>query len=151
MRNISTILLRNKEYFWKYYPVYGSQSNKSLQSSIQEQWKMVRIFIFESKRDPKIYGEAISRANRLRNRLFAGCINLQASSRLSFILCLHFTLLLMLRQSGYVFLYGLPSSAARKFLPRTILVILCEFKIGTDYVELSSQCLEKCLSQSERF
>lgn len=56
----------------EYFPVYASQSNESSERLVQELWKMVRTFTFESKLDLKIWGDAISHANQLRNILPAG-------------------------------------------------------------------------------
>ena len=104
----------------EFSPAYASQSNGSSERLIQEIWKVGRTMLFEAKLDIRLWAEAISHANWLRNRLPAQRVGLRipytlwTQKRPDMSAVLHFG------QSGYAFQYRSVTVKGKKILPRTV-------------------------------
>jgi len=104
----------------EFSPPYASQSNGSSERLIQELWKIARTILFEAKLDVRLWAEAISHANWLRNRLPAQRIGLEIPYTAWTNKRPDVTPLLRFGQPGYAFQYRPSTTKGKKFLPRTV-------------------------------
>nr|QCC62380.1 integrase [Digenea simplex] len=104
----------------EYSPPYASQSNGSSERLIQELWKVARTMLFDARLDMELWGEAISHANWLKNRLPAKRINLQIPYVKWFNRTPNMSALQQFGQPGYAFQYRPDTAKNKKFLPRTM-------------------------------
>ena len=100
----------------EYSPAYASQSNGVAERLIQDLWKMARSMLFGSDLPLELWGEAISHAAWLRNRLPNSTISMKIPFTLWTGEKPNFTTLLRFGQPGYAYIYRPQSVRNRKLL-----------------------------------
>ena len=118
--DLVTAFVRHNGLKMEYSPAYASQSNGASERLIQELWKVARTMLYEAKLDIKLWAEAISHANWLRNRLPAQRVNLRIPYTLWTGARPDFSVVLQFGQPGYAFQYRSDTARAKKFLPRSV-------------------------------
>lgn len=101
-------------------PAYASQSNGASERLIQELWSMARTMLFDSSLDLKLWAEAISHSNWLRNRLPSQRINMEVPFTKWFGTKPDLSSTIPFGTKGYAFQYRTSNIKGKKFLPRSV-------------------------------
>lgn len=105
---------------YEYSPPYAAQSNGSSERLIQELWSMARTMLFDSNLDLKLWAEAISHSNWLRNRLPASRVDMKIPYSFWFGKKADVSSLIAFGTKGHAFQYRPSTAPGKKFLPRTL-------------------------------
>lgn len=104
----------------EYSPPYASQSNGASERLIQELWNMARTMLLDSQLSERLWAEAISHSNWLRNRLPSKRIDMRIPYGMWYNRRPEMSALLAFGTKGYAFQYRPNSIGGKKFMPRTL-------------------------------